>query len=187
MATERRNRSGAARALGVLASVLDPRLWIHPFRLLHYYNYSHVAQRRRLTCGAKVWIAPNVSFRNGERITLGDRVQIGERCGLWAGDISGRIIVGAHSTFGPDCYLTASDYGTAAEARVVDQPKRERDVVIGEEVWLGTRVIVTAGVTIGRGCIVGAGSVVTRDLPEMAIAVGVPARVVGMRGEASAP
>jgi acetyltransferase-like isoleucine patch superfamily enzyme len=54
-------------------------------------------------------------------------------------------------------------------------------VVIGDDVWLGVRVVVTAGVTIGEGCIVGAGAVVTKDLPPNAIAAGVPARVIGER------
>ena len=54
-------------------------------------------------------------------------------------------------------------------------------VVIGRDVWLGARVMVMPGVTIGDGCVVGAGSVVTSDLPTEAIAVGTPARVVGNR------
>jgi acetyltransferase-like isoleucine patch superfamily enzyme len=61
------------------------------------------------------------------------------------------------------------------------QPRREADVIIGRDVWLGARVIVLAGVTIGDGCVIGAGSVVTRSLPPNSIAVGAPARVVGER------
>ena len=65
----------------------------------------------------------------------------------------------------------------------MDQPKLERDVVIGDDVWLGARVIVVAGVEIGDGCIIGASSVVTRSIPAGSIAVGNPARVVGQRGD----
>jgi len=54
-------------------------------------------------------------------------------------------------------------------------------VLIGNDVWLGARVVVTAGVTIGDGCIVGAGAIVTKDLPAESIAAGVPARVIGQR------
>jgi acetyltransferase-like isoleucine patch superfamily enzyme len=161
--------------------MLDPRAVLHGLRLLHYYNYTHVQQVRRLTRGQKVRIAPNVSFANAARISLGDRVQIGARCTLWAGDHGGQITVGADSTFGPDCMLTASNYGTAAGVNVVEQPKDERDITLGRDVWLGAKVIVSAGVTIGDGCIVGGGSVVTRDLPAGAICAGAPAKPIRMR------
>ena len=54
-------------------------------------------------------------------------------------------------------------------------------IVIGDDAWLGVGVIVLDGVKIGKGAVVGAGSVVTRDIPDGAIATGVPARVVKMR------
>ena len=68
----------------------------------------------------------------------------------------------------------------------MDQPKVERDVVIGDDVWLGARVMVVAVVEIGDGCIIGASSVVTRSIPAGSIAVGNPARVVGHRGDQKA-
>lgn len=64
---------------------------------------------------------------------------------------------------------------------MMHQPKDEKDVVIGDDVWLGAQVLVMPGVTIGDGCVVGAGSVVTRDLPANSIAVGSPAKIVGER------
>lgn len=179
-----RNRKDSrawVRALRGGLSLLDPRAWAHGLRLLHYYNYTHVAQKRRLSAGAGVRIAPNVSFANAGRIVIGDRVQIGARCTLWAGDTGGRIEIGPDATFGPDCFLTASDYGLAAGRLVTAQPTVERDIRIGAGAWLGARVIVTAGVTVGAGAVIGAGSVVTRDVPEGAIAAGVPAKVVRLR------
>jgi acetyltransferase-like isoleucine patch superfamily enzyme len=140
-----------------------------------------VEPRRRATIGKSVALAPNVSFRNGERIVIGDRAHIGGRCYLWAGDSTGRILIGEDALFGPEVYLTASDYETEPGEVVMRQRKRESDVVIGRGAWLGARVIVVAGVTVGDGAIVGAGSVVTKDVPPQAIAVGVPARVVRMR------
>jgi acetyltransferase-like isoleucine patch superfamily enzyme len=183
----RRGRGKIVRALAGIGSMLDPRALLHGLRLLHYYNYTHVQQVRRLTRGAKVRIAPNASFANAERISLGDRVQIGARCSLWAGDHGGRITVGADSTFGPDCMLTASNYGTEAGVNVVEQPKDERDITLGRDVWLGAKVIVSAGVTIGDGCIIGGGSVVTRDMPAGAICAGAPAKPIRMRGGGPVP
>jgi acetyltransferase-like isoleucine patch superfamily enzyme len=56
-------------------------------------------------------------------------------------------------------------------------------VILGEDVWLGAGVIVLDGVRVGKGSIIGAGAVVTKEIPEYSIAVGVPARVVGTRGK----
>ena len=126
-------------------------------------------------------MAPNVSLRNAERIEIGNDGHIGERCYLWAGQQTGKITMGHCVSLAPEVFITASDYTFVKGKPFRQQPKRERDVVIGNDVWLGTRVVVTAGVSIGDGCIVGAGAVVTRDIPPDSIALGVPANVVGRR------
>jgi len=182
-----RVKRGLWRKFSDLArSLLHPMVLLHPLRLLHYYGYSHVLPRRDMTLGQGVRIAPNASFRNGARISLGDEVQIGERSALWGGKTTGRIIVGARTTFGPDCYVTAADYGLAAGMRITDQDMVERDVTIGADCWIGTKSVITAGVTLGEGCVIGAGSVVTRDIPAGAIAAGAPAKVIRMRDQQAA-
>lgn len=165
-----------------LSSLADPRAYTHFFRMLHYYNYTHVAERRRLHLGADVRLAPTVSFANGDRIWIGARSHIGAGCRLWAGDAHSRIVVGADALFGPEVFLTASNYQTQPGIPIMRQPRAEQDVIVGSDVWLGARVIVLAGVEIGAGCVVGAGSVVTKSLPPGSIAVGNPARVVRQRG-----
>lgn len=176
----------ARKLFGAVASVLDPRVYLHVFRLLHYYNYSHVRERRKLTRGPGVGFPPNVSLANAERIVIGSRSKIGARTSLWAGDSHGRITIGEDVRLGPECFLTASDYGAEPGKKIVEQQRLEADIVVGNDVWLGARVFVTAGVEIGDGCIVGAGAVVTRSLPPGSVAVGVPARVVHSRGESAA-
>lgn len=175
----------ASKVSGFLMSIVDPRSWLHMLRMVHYCGYSHVRERRQLKAGKGTGIAPNVSFRNGARITLGRGCHVGERCYLWAGDSTGQIIIGDFVSLAPEVFITASDYQFVAGKPFRDQPKRERDIRIGNDVWLGARVVVTAGVTIGDGCIVGAGAVVTKDLPPGSIAVGVPAKVVGRREEST--
>lgn len=172
-------------AVGELARMLDPRLLAHLAKVARFYAYTHVEPRRRLNAGPGLRMSPTASLRNGERITLGRGVHVGERCYLWAGDTSGRIRIGDDVLLAPEVFLTASNYGTAAGRLVTEQPKREADVVIGDGVWLGARVVVLPGVTVGDGAVVAAGSVVTKDVPPDAIAAGVPARVVSWRAGAA--
>lgn len=169
------------RMARLVRSFFHPKVLLHPVRLIHYYGYSHVLPRLEMTLGREVRIAPNASFRNGERIELGDYVQIGEQTALWAGKTTSRIVVGAGTSFGPNCFVTAANYGLAADRPVLDQPMTEKDIIIGRDCWIGTKVVITAGVTLGDGCVVGAGSVVTRDIPAGAIAAGSPAKVIRMR------
>lgn len=170
-----------SKLLQAAASFCDPRCYLHLFRMIHYYGYSHVHPRSEMTMGEGSAMAPNVSLRNGSRIGVGRECHIGENCFLWAGDSTGRIDLGDYVSLAPGVFITASDYQFTAGIPFRDQPKRERNIRIGDDVWLGAGVVVTAGVTIGDGCIVGAGAVVTKDLPAGSIAVGVPAKVVGQR------
>jgi len=167
---------------GVARSLLDPRTYAQAFRLLHFASYSHVQQLKRLNRGPNVSFAPNVSFRNAERITLGAGTHIGEHSIVWAGNSTGRIILGEKCLLAPNVTITASNYATVPGQFVMDQPKIEEDIVLGSDVWLGANTVVLAGVTIGDGAIVAAGAVVTRDVPAGAIVGGVPAKVIGWRG-----
>jgi acetyltransferase-like isoleucine patch superfamily enzyme len=172
----------AARKIATLAaSLVDPRTYSHLLKVVHFYGYAHVRERRAITMGPDVGMGPHVSLRNGERITIGARTNVGERSYLWAGDSTGRITIGSDCRLAPEVYISASNYGMEPGVPMVQQPKVDQDVVIGNDVWLGVRVTVVAGVTIGDGCVVGAGAVVTRDLPPGSVAVGVPARIVKNR------
>ncbi len=167
--------------LVVLRRLLDPRTWASLVRLVNHHGYDHVEPRRALVAPGSVRLSPTVSLRNGHRISIGARTRVGDGVCLWAGNTSGRIVIGSDCSLGPRVYVTASDYELAAGVPVKDQGKVERDVVVGDGCWLGAGVILVAGVTLGDGVVVGAGSVVTRDLPTGSVAAGVPARVLRAR------
>jgi acetyltransferase-like isoleucine patch superfamily enzyme len=172
------------RLLRAIGSLLDPRVYLHGLRILHFYGYAHVSQVRRLTRGAGVSFAPNVSFRNAERITIGAGTHIGEYSTIWAGNSTGRVTFGEKALLAPRVTITASNYGIVRGIPPMDQPKVEQDIVIGSGTWLGAGAVVLAGVTIGDGAIVAAGAVVTKDVPADAIVGGVPAKVIGWRPDA---
>ncbi len=175
----------AAKLLRLLFSVIDPRAYAHALKILNYYNYSHVTPLRRIKTlghlGEGAAISPNATFANPERIEIGKRLKLGARCALWAGTGSGHIKIGDDVLFGPDVMVTAANYRFNDGHPVTEQAMDEADVVIGNDVWLGTRAIVLPGATIGDGAIIGAGALVKGDIPPMSIAVGVPVRIVGKR------
>ncbi|ABV95855.1 transferase hexapeptide repeat containing protein (plasmid) [Dinoroseobacter shibae DFL 12 = DSM 16493] len=177
----KKSLSYPARVLRGIGAMLDPRAWAHAVRLVNYYNYSHVIPRRSLRLGRDVRLSPNAAFSNPERIEIGDRVSIGAHCTLWAGPGTGRIEIGADALFGPEVFVTAAGYRFNEGSPVTAQAMDEADVVIGRDVWLGARAMVMPGARIGDGAIIGAGALVRGEIPAGAIAVGVPARVVGQR------
>jgi len=116
--------------------------------------------------------------REAPKIVIGTGCYINRRTMI---DASLRIEIGDHAGLGPNCYITDHDHGIAPDRNFLDQELVEAPTRIGPCAWLGAGVTVLKGVTVGAGAVIGAGSVVTRDVPDGAIAVGVPARVVRQR------
>lgn len=96
-------------------------------------------------------------------------------------DAHSQLEIGRRVMIGPHCYFTDADHGTAPGSSVQSQPMRIAPLIVEDEAWIGAHVTVLPGVRIGKGAVVGAGAVVTRDIPSMAVAVGVPARVIRSR------
>jgi acetyltransferase-like isoleucine patch superfamily enzyme len=93
------------------------------------------------------------------------------------------IQIGEDVQIAPNCVFYPYGHSFAAGELIKNQPLQTKGgIVVEDDVWLGVGVIVLDGVRIGKGAVIGAGSVVTRNIPEHAIAVGVPAQVTNMRG-----
>lgn len=97
-------------------------------------------------------------------------------------DAHQQVEIGRNCMIGPQCYITDGNHGDVLGITINQQAMQSRPVIIEDDVWLGAQVIVLQGVRIGNGAIVGAGAVVSEDIPSNTIAVGVPARVVKRRG-----
>ena len=91
------------------------------------------------------------------------------------------IQIGRDCAIGPNCYITDHDHGLDLPLPPLQQPMIAEKTKIGDRVWLGANVTVLKGVQIGDDAIVGAGSVVTKDVPEKAIVAGVPAKILRMK------
>lgn len=119
-------------------------------------------------------------------ITIGRGVGLNSFVFISTGNAFVRI--GDDVRIGPHTSIIASNRGFDDPAmRIVDQPKSERGITIGDGAWIGANVVILDGVNIGAGAVIGGGSVVTRDVPAFAIAVGNPCRVVRMRGQKRPP
>ena len=148
--------------------------------------------------GSGVTIRRNVSVIHPETFEIGDRVFIGEQT-ILQGRFDGRCAIGAGVWIGPQSYFDARDLvieeyvGWGPGAKVLgsehtglptDIPLIQTDlqilpVRIGAWADIGVNAVILPGVTVGRGAIVGAGAVVTKDVPDFAKVAGVPARVIG--------
>jgi acetyltransferase-like isoleucine patch superfamily enzyme len=133
-----------------------------------------------ITIGSGVFIGRNsiLSCKNGD-ITLGDGANIGFNCEVFS---AARVEIGRDTLLAAYCYVIGGDHDWRdASVPVLEQGRRAAGVRIGAGAWIGAGAKVLDGVVIGDGAIVGAGAVVREDIPERAVAVGVPARVVGRR------
>ncbi|MHB1319470.1 MAG: acyltransferase, partial [Anaerolineae bacterium] len=96
----------------------------------------------------------------------------------------GGIRIGDNALIGESVNLHAEQHVCADATRPIrEQGVRYAEIVIDDDVWIGSRATILAGVTIGKGAVVGAGAVVTHSVGPLAIVAGIPARVVGQRGE----
>jgi acetyltransferase-like isoleucine patch superfamily enzyme len=112
------------------------------------------------------------------QVIVGDYTFVGRGTAL---DVLQVVTIGSHTVIAPDCFITDHNHGLSRDRRIDQQPCVAKPIAIGNDVWLGTKAVVLAGVQIGDGAVVAAGSVVTRDVPPMTIVAGVPARVVRSR------
>lgn len=133
--------------------------------------------------GSNVRFDPDGLYSFGT-ISLGSDVSLGLRPLLMAAESTIRI--GSKVMFGPYVSILAGNHNTAQLGKAMFDVREKRkeddaDVIIEDDVWIGSHATILKGVTVGRGGIVGAGAVVTKDVPPYAIVAGSPARLVKFR------
>lgn len=129
-------------------------------------------------CGRQVNIEHGADFGGGALLQIGDRSGIGVNC-----RVPYDVCIGKDVMMGPEVVILGVNHRfDDCERPMIEQGYHDRKpVAIGDDVWIGTRAIILPGVRIGRGAIVAAGAVVTRDVNEFDIVGGNPARVIRSR------
>jgi len=151
-----------------------------PVRVARCWLRAWCARRLLKCCGREVNIERGADFGSGRQMVVGDRSGLGAS---FYGP--GPITIGRDVMVGPDVVcLTRSLRSDRLDVPMKEQGWGEDEpITIGDDVWIGWRVIILPGVSIGRGAILGAGAVVAEDVPEYAIVGGNPARVIRYRTE----
>jgi acetyltransferase-like isoleucine patch superfamily enzyme len=182
----------------VALAALNRRGFIAPSAILFHKN---------LRLGANILIGDRVVIfqnKDGGPVNIGDRVQILRDTTIETG-FGGSIQIGNNTSIhprgqinaykssieigigveiAPNCAFYSYDHGLGLDKNISEQPLETKGkIVVGDHAWLGVGVIVLSGVRIGKGAAIGAGSVVTHDIPDESVAVGIPARVIKMRAD----
>lgn len=145
-----------------------------------------IVGKNNISIGENTWIddgceliAYNSHFEQKlyANLCIGDNVRIHKRCRITC---AGEIVIENNVLMAPEVFITDHNHGMAPEylGGYSPQPLLVKDVRIENGVWLGQRVTILPGVTVGKHSIIGANSVVTRSVPEYCIAVGNPAKVI---------
>ena len=137
---------------------------------------------RLLHCGEKVFIHPTVQIVDPQCISIGDNCHFQNDCKLFG--CGGGLVIGDGTIFAHDIQVFARNHyydGDDLELLPYDNRFVCKKVVIGKYVWIGARSTIMAGVTIGDGAVIAAGSVVTKDVPCCAVVGGNPARILKYR------
>jgi len=150
--------------------------------LFAYYVINHVKGLHLAHIGKGTRIRPTVFLRDAERIYFGEGCTINHNNVLWAGKKNAVIRIGNHVMTGPNVQMFAFNHGMEiVDLPMVEQPFTESDIIVEDDVWIGAGCILLAGAKLGKGVVLAAGSVVTKELPPYTICGGVPARVIKPR------
>ncbi len=158
------------RHLGVK---LNGYVWMRQIEIPRNHSDKEIAANCALDRGVTLLCSGETLSHS--KISIGANTYINRHTFI---DAIQSLKIGRDCGIGPNCYLTDHDHGLDPSLPPLKQPMVAQDVVIGDRVWIGANVVILKGVNIGDDAVIGAGSIVTKNIPENAIAVGSPARVI---------
>ncbi len=135
-----------------------------------YKNSIHIGEKCELGFGVKLYAGFQGKIKLKNNVSVYDGTVI---------DIHSRLEIGENTLIAPFCYIVDYDHVTRdKDIPIISQGFVSKPIIIGRNVWLGARVMVLKGVKIGDNSVIGAGAVVTHDIPANSVAAGIPAEVI---------
>ena len=153
-------------------------------------SWLPISQRSKFAKAMRAFWAKRILAKSGNNINVergaifDPAVSVGNNSGIGINcEVYGPVSIGDDVMMGPECVIYTSGHKfDRTDVPIMLQGSTEKEpVVIGDDVWIGRRVMIMPGVKIGNGCIIGAGAVVTKDIPDYSVAGGVPAKIVKNR------
>lgn len=166
------------------------RQWYFSKRFKRLGEKSHLGMGLLVYDPQNISLGENFSIRrnstlgaiNGELI-VGDNVSIAENVTVNASE-KGKIVLGNYVLIAPNTVLRASDHVTTRTDQTIrEQGHTGGEIIVEDDVWIGANCVVVAGTRIGKGAVIAAGAVVTKDVEPYTIVGGVPAKFIKKRGE----
>jgi acetyltransferase-like isoleucine patch superfamily enzyme len=155
-------------------------------------RHTRIARGAEVRCvsGGTITIGSYCNIHDGAKlltyggnITLGDHTTVNPYCVLYG---HGGLTIGAGVRIAAHVVIIPGSHNFADPDRLIyEQGMTYAGVTIGDDVWIGTGAKILDGVTVGRGAVIAAGAVVTKDVAPLAIVGGVPAKVIGRRGQSA--
>lgn len=137
---------------------------------------------KNIEIGNNFRTCPNTKmFSTNGKLKIGNNVFFNYDCFISAD--GSQIVIGDNCLFGNNVTVYGVNHNYADRCRLIsEQGYENKPVIIGNDVWVGAGAIILPGVTIGNKSVIAAGAIVTKDVPDFAVAAGVPARVIKERG-----
>ncbi len=168
--------------LQILKTIVNMSLIKSVIRLCGYYVVNFVVGKNTAKIGKNTNIHPTVIIREGQNVEIGDNCYFNHNTILTGGHSDGKLIIGNYVQTGPNVgFFVANHYYKDPLVPIKEQGYDENDIIIEDDVWIGANSIITSGVRIGKGAVIGACSVVTRNIPPYSIAAGCPAKIIKSR------
>lgn len=175
-------RATRAQPLSALRRAVELRRDVHvgPGTILEPFSMLDTAGGGTITIGKSCHVHPYAML-----LTKGADIAIGDHCSINPfAVIYGGATIGSHVRIATHCVIVPMNHVIDSRDTWIDrQGLQRKGVVIGDDVWLGTRVTVLDGVTLARGTVVAAGAVVTKSTEQYGVYAGTPARLLRHRGE----